>query len=180
MITITPLYRDLSSRTISPRRIQSASLSTTHSLSTTPSLSRSSHCLCVSLSILDDSASLSCDLSSTKPVDDLSSTESVGASLDDYSSLWLSSTPPHLALYPRRLCLSLVISPRICFYFSTTPRVFLYGPSLSSMKSNRKVNRNQIWILLSYFDLFVVFVSASSFYLISLNRTLLCLFMSRD
>ena len=54
-----------------------------------------------SLAILVACASIS--QSSTPPSLWLSSTESVRAALDDYSSLWLSSTPPRLALDRRRL-----------------------------------------------------------------------------
>ncbi|KAF2595160.1 hypothetical protein F2Q70_00044030 [Brassica cretica] len=71
----------LNQKMISSRQDESAPLSTTPSLS---------------LALLVACASLS--LSSTTPSLWFSSTESVGASLDDYSSLWLSSTPPRLGL----------------------------------------------------------------------------------
>ncbi|KAF3541154.1 hypothetical protein F2Q69_00019316 [Brassica cretica] len=71
---------------ISSRRDESAPLSTTPSLS---------------LALLVAFAFIS--QSSTPPSLWLSSTESVGAPLDDYSSLWFSLTPPRLALDRRRL-----------------------------------------------------------------------------
>ncbi|KAL0672480.1 hypothetical protein Bca4012_000460 [Brassica carinata] len=79
-----------------------------------------------SLAILVACASIS--QSSTPPPLWLSSTESVRAALDDYSSLWLSSTPPRLALDRRRL---------------RRPSLAVDASASRSRSSNRKVNRNQ-------------------------------------
>ncbi|WZZ31447.1 hypothetical protein YC2023_014848 [Brassica napus] len=62
---------------------------------------RLSQLFLLSFALLVACASIS--QSSTPPSMWFSSTESVGAPLDDYSSLWLSSTPPRLALDRRRL-----------------------------------------------------------------------------
>ncbi|KAF3541153.1 hypothetical protein F2Q69_00019317 [Brassica cretica] len=77
---------------ISSRQDESSRWDESAPLSTTPSLSLALLVACASI-----------PQSSTPPSLWLSSMESVSAPLDDYSSLWLSSTPPRLALDRRRL-----------------------------------------------------------------------------